>query len=152
MTTEGPAAEPRGPAHGAAFWVAAAVGTAFMAFGVHTLVRTRAAAPVGHVLPWLVGLLVLHDAVITIALIVAGWALTRWLPDWLLGPVRGALALSLLIAVFSAPLWRRYGIDPTNPSRLPLDYAPAVLTVLGLVWLAAVAVAVQRWRTRPPLR
>jgi hypothetical protein len=104
------------------------------------------------VLPWLVGLLVLHDAVITIALIVAGWALTRWLPDWLLGPVRGALALSLLIAVFSAPLWRRYGIDPTNPSRLPLDYAPAVLTVLGLVWLAAVAVAVQRWRTRPPLR
>jgi amino acid transporter len=152
MTTGGPGAEPHGTKHGVGFWAAAAVGGAFMAFGVHTLVRTRAVAPVGHVLPWLVGLLVFHDAVITIALIVAGWVLTRWLPDWLLGPVRGALALSLLIVVFSAPLWRRYGIDPANPSRLPLDYAPAVLTVLGLVWLAAAAVAAQRWRTRPPLR
>jgi hypothetical protein len=152
MSPESQAGEPQGTTHRVGFWVAAVVGAALMAFGVHTLVRTRAVAPVGHVLPWLVGLLVLHDAVITIALIVAGWALTRWLPDWLLGPVRGALALSLLIAVFSAPLWRRYGIDPANPSRLPLDYAPAVLTVLGLVWLAAAAVAVQRWRTRPPLR
>jgi hypothetical protein len=152
MSTGDREAEPADTAHGAGFWVAAVVGAAFMAFGVHTLLRTRAVAPVGHVLPWLVGLLVLHDAVITAVLIAAGWALTRWLPDWLMGPVRGALALSLLVVVFSAPLWRRYGIDPANPSRLPLNYAPAVLTVLGLVWLVAAAVAVQRWRTRPPRR
>jgi hypothetical protein len=141
-----------GAPHGAGFWAAVVVGAGFMAFGVHTLLRTRAVAPVGHVVPWLVGLLVLHDGVITIAVGVAGWALTRWLPDWISGPVRGALALSVLVLVFSAPLWRRYGIDPANPSRLPLNYAPAVLTVLGLVWLVAAAVAAQRWRNRPRLR
>jgi len=151
VSAPAPGADGAAP-HGAGFWAAAVVGAALMAFGIHTLVRTRSLAPVGHVVPWLVGLLVLHDGVVTIVVGLAGWALTRWLPDWVSGPVRGALALSALVVLFSVPLWRRYGIDAANPSRLPLNYAPAVVTVLGLVWLVAAAVAAQRWRSRPRLR
>ena len=115
------------------FWACVAVGTTMILFGLHSVQRTRS-TPIYWVVRWMAGLLVVHDGLITIAVGMAGWALARWLPDWLSGPVRGALALSTIVVVFSLPLWQRRGINPSNPSRLPLNYASAVLTVLAAVW------------------
>ena len=138
-------------APGPVFWVCAAVGVTMIVFGVHAVLRTRS-TPIYWVGRWMLGLLVVHDGVITVAVGVAGWALTRWLPDWLSGPVRGALALTMIVVVFSLPLWQRRGIDPSNPSRLPLNYATAVFTVVAAAWICAAVVAASRWRTRRRLR
>ncbi len=99
----------------------------------------------------MISLLVVHDAIVTIAAGVTGWLLARWLPDWLSGPVRGAIALTAIVVVFSFPLWHRRGVDPKNLSRLPLNYATAVLTVVAAVWCVAAVMAARRWwqqRTR----
>ncbi len=129
------------------FWASVAVGAPMVLFGLHSVLRTRS-TPIYWVVRWMVGLLLVHDGVIAIAVGVAGWALARWLPDWLSGPVRGALALSVIVVVFSLPLWQRRGINPSNPSRLPLNYASAVLTVVVAVWCVSAVIAGLRWRAQ----
>ena len=60
------------------FWVCAAVGVVMIVFGVHAVLRTRS-TPIYWVGRWMLGLLVVHDGIITIVVGVAGWA--RNLPD-----------------------------------------------------------------------
>ena len=150
MSLPAPHTEPPATASPAVFWVCAAVGVVMILFGVHSVLRTHS-TPIYWVGRWMFGVLVVHDGFITIAVGVAGWALTRWLPDWVSGPVRGALALTMIVVVFSLPLWQRRGVDPSNASRLPLNYATAVFTVVAAVWTGAAVVAALHWRTRQRL-
>jgi hypothetical protein len=87
-----------------------------------------------------------HDLVIVPVVIGVGWALGRLLPAVARGPVRAAVALSVIVFVFSYPLIRRWGRRPTNSSTLPLPYARNVSIVIGAIWLVALATVLLRHR------
>jgi hypothetical protein len=135
------------------FWVALAIGWAVMiGAAVGALLDSRNAN-----LPALVRYIVIfdvvHDAVIATLTVALAWFVGRWAPPALRGPLRAALALSAIVAVFSYPLVRRLGERDTNDSALPLDYGRNVLIVLAAVWLGAAAVVAVRLvgrRLRPP--
>ena len=61
--------------------------------------------------------------------------------------IQGALAVSGIVALFSYPLVRGFGLAANNPTSLPHNYAAGLLVVLGVVWAVAAAIAVVRLRT-----
>jgi hypothetical protein len=132
---------------GKAFWIGLAIGWAVMAFGVAGLIANRTDTKPLEVAYRFVELAVLHDAVLAPLVFVVGAIATRWLPSIVRGPARGALALSLLVIVFSLPLVQRLGARQ-NSSVLPLAYGPNLAIVLGAIWLVAGALVAARLVTR----
>ena len=57
--------------------------------------------------------------------------------------------VSAVVALFSYPLVRAYGLAANNPTSLPHDYATNLLVVLGVVWATAAALVVVRLRRSP---
>jgi hypothetical protein len=45
--------------------------------------------------------------------------------------------VSGIVALFSWPLVRAYGLAANNPTSLPHNYALGLLVVLGVVWAVA---------------
>jgi hypothetical protein len=135
------------------FWIAFGAGWAVMiGAAVGALLDSRN-ANVPALVRYIVIFDVVHDAVIATLTVALAWIVGRWLPSVARGPVRGALALSALVVVFSYPLVRRLGARESNDSALPLDYGRNLLVVLGVVWLltgAVVAARVVVRRLRPP--
>jgi hypothetical protein len=121
-------------------------------FGVAGLVANRADTKPLEVASRFAELALVHDAVIAPLAFFVGAVAAHWLPSIARGPIRGALALSAIVLVFSLPLVQRLGARQ-NSSVLPLAYGANVAVVLGAVWLAAVAViglrVVRRRRRRP---
>jgi hypothetical protein len=136
---------------GAGFWIAVAVGVGIMAFGIGGLLRAAPATRPGQVALSLVGLDLLHDAVVAPIVCLVGLLLARWLPRWARAPVRAGLFASAATLVVGWAALRGYGRDavPDNPTVDPLDYRTAVLTVFAVVWTLAAAWAVSsRIRSR----
>lgn len=126
--------------YGATFWVGLVVGWSVIGFAVVGIMnsvwlRDRPAK----VATWVIGGLVVHDALLAPVVTIAALLLGRLLPRWLRGPISAALVLSGLVLVFSYPLLRGFGRRDANPSILPLDYGRNVAIVLALVWLTALA-------------
>ena len=87
-----------------------------------------------------------HDLILAPVVVLIGWLLGRILPPVARGPVRAAAAMTGIILVFAYPLFRRWGVRPTNSSTLPLPYARNIVVVLAVVW--ATAAFVIAWRMR----
>jgi hypothetical protein len=148
-------AEPPVETGGASFWVTALIGAGIMVFGVRGLLGAAPATRPGEVAFSLVGLDLLHDAIVAPLVCVVGLLLTRWLPRWARSPIRAGLFASAVTVLVGWAALRGYGraAVPDNPTVDPLDYASAVLTVIALVWGAVavwVAVAWYRSRGAPP--
>ncbi len=138
--------------HGRWFWGALAVGAGLAFVGVRYALEGSTGAHWPSATRWTIGLLVAHDAFVFPVVLAGGWVLGRILPRWARGPARSATVLTLLVAVFSWPLVRRYGARPDVPSQLPYaSYGTNVLVVIAAVWIVALFVAAQRWRTRARL-
>ena len=140
------------------FWPAVAAGWGLIVVGIVGMFSQRDRTTPFQLARYVIGFLLVHDLIVAPVVIGAGWLVTRAVPPVARGPLRAALALSALVIAFSWPLLRRYGEHATNASALPLDYARTVPVVLGVVWLAAVAVLAVRLvsarrarrRTAPP--
>lgn len=87
-----------------------------------------------------------HDLIIAPVVVLIGWILGKVVPPAARGPVRAAAALTAIVLVFSYPLFRRWGVRPTNSSTLPLPYARNIVIVLAFVWACAAVVTI--WRLR----
>jgi hypothetical protein len=124
-----------------AFWIGLVAGWAVMAFGVAGLIVNRADTKPLEVALRFVELVLVHDAVVAPLAFVVGAIATRWLPAIVRGPVRGAMAMSVIAIVFALPLVQRLGARQ-NSSVLPLAYGPNLAIVLGAIWLAAAGVVV----------
>jgi hypothetical protein len=90
---------------------------------------------------FLVGVLVLHDAVLLPVAIGVGALIGRVPPEAARPVFRAAAIISLTVAVVALPLVLGFGRAADNPSVLPLSYGRGLLQILGLVWASAAIVA-----------
>jgi hypothetical protein len=131
---------------GPLFWISAAAGWAVIAWGlrgifVHSL-DTRPA----NLAKFVVGGALLHDLLVAPLVIGAGLLVARAVPGRARAVVQAALAVSGIVALFSYPLVRAYGLAANNPTSLPHNYTANLLVVLGLVWAGAAGLVLLRLR------
>ncbi len=88
---------------------------------------------------WLVGGVVLHDVALAAVVLVAGFVVTRVVPEAARAPtVVGGVVLGS-VTLLAVPVLGRYGAKPNNPTLLDRDYG---LGWVGFATLVVVAVAV----------
>ncbi len=138
---------------GAVFWVSAAVGWCVIAAGVRGIFENSVDTRPGDLARFVVAGALLHDLVLAPAVILASVLVGRAVPGRARPVVHAALVVSAVVALFSYPLVRAYGLAVGNPTSLPHNYAANLLIVLGVVWAGAAALAVVRLsasgRSRP---
>ncbi len=125
---------------GRLFWVALVIGWAVMGIGVVVMLTSNGDANPLAIVPVVVGFAVVHDAVLAPLAFLAFWWTGRHVPSVARGPVRGALALTVVLSLFALPLVGRFGARPTNDSALPLDYGRNLALLVAAVWAAAAVV------------
>ena len=89
---------------------------------------------------WLAGGVVLHDGVLSIAVVVLGVVAVRLLPEVARAPAVVGFVLLGSLTLLSVPVLGRFGARPDNDTLLDRNYVAAWLVVAGLT-LVAVAVA-----------
>jgi hypothetical protein len=139
--------EPEMPTGGALFWIGAVIGIGVMAFGVKGLLDAAPSTQPHQVGLSLLGLDLLHDAIVAPIVCLVGLVLTQFLPDRVRVPVRAGLFASAIVILVGWAALRGYGHDqvPDNPTVDPLNYGTAVLTVLAFVWTAVLTWAGAAW-------
>lgn len=110
-----------------------AVGGAVFAFGLYGLLHNAAQTVPGNVVKWIAGSLILHDAILAPAALVAGLVLARLLPAAIRAGMQATLAVCAVVVVMSVPVLRAAGRRPDNPSLLPHDYARNVAIVIAVI-------------------
>ena len=151
MTAEtDPSVDRHGP--GPLFWIAAAAGWAVIGFGLRGILQQSVDTRPPDLARFVVGGALLHDLVVAPLVILAGVVVARVVPGRFRAVVQAALVVSGVVALFSYPLVRAYGLAANNPTSLPHDYARNLLVVLGIVWAVAAAAAVVRLRAQPTRR
>lgn len=130
------------------------VGVAGILFGAWGVLTNQGTSPPLAIVPWWIGVVVLHDGIIAPVTIGLGWLITHLLPRPVRAPVQAAGVTAGLIALFAVPLLLRQGQGFPGGTLLTRNYAANVVGLLVLV-IAVVAVgAVVRalLRRRVPVR
>jgi hypothetical protein len=122
---------------GRRFWISAAVGWAAIGWGVVGIFRHSLDTRPANLAKFVVGGALLHDLLVAPVVILAGVLIARAVPARARGPVQAALAVTGMVALFSWPLVRAYGLAANNPTSLPHNYGLNLLIVLGVVWAVA---------------
>jgi hypothetical protein len=135
------------PRAGPLFWISAAMGWAVIGYGLRGIFQHSLDTRPANLARFVVGGALLHDLVVAPLVILAGVLLARAVPGRARGVVQAALVVSGIVALFSYPLVRAYGLAANNPTSLPHNYTANLLVVLGLVWAVAAAVFVVRLRS-----
>jgi len=126
-------------------WIGLAIGGPIMIFGIAGAIGDSAQTRPPELLRWIVGAAVVHDLVFVPVVLASLWVLRRpRVPAWAMW----ALATSVVLVLFSWPLLRGYGRNPTVPSLLPRDYGRALAAYIGAVWVLAIACALMARRHR----
>ena len=147
MTTEGQATD-GGTSTRIWRWALGAAGVGAMAWAAWLVLTGGAATDPKAVAIWLVGGLVLHDAVLAPLVVALGWLAARVLPPWLRAPVQLGTLVAGVVTLASIPLLLGRGRRPDNPSANPLDYSRNLFVVLAVIALVCGAWALVRWRAR----
>ncbi len=139
-----PDATPDDPPRGWWFMPCLLIGWGIIIFGVvsalHHSTDAHPFALAVHVVTFDLG----NDLLLVPASLIVIWLVGRVVPRVARGPVRGALALTVMFSLFAYPLIRRWGRRPTNSSTLPLPYGRNLAIVLVVVWLVAAVFIVRR--------
>lgn len=129
-------------------WALGVAGVGAMAWAAWLVLTGGAATDPKAVAIWLVGGLVLHDAVLAPLVVVLGWLAARVLPPWLRAPVQVGTLVAGVVTLASIPLLLGRGRRPDNPSANPLDYSRNLFVVLAGIALVCGVWALVRWRTQ----
>ncbi|MEU0554215.1 hypothetical protein [Dactylosporangium maewongense] len=124
-----------------------ALGLAAAGYGAYGLLTDGGANPLGQ-LVFAAVLLAGHDFLVVPAVVLAGVALTRWVPRPARGPVRAALVVSAAVTVVALPFVIGAGRVPGNPSAFPQSYGRGLALVVAVVWAVAGAWTVANLRRR----
>ncbi len=135
---------------GPLFWISAGAGWAVMAFGLRGIFEHSLDTRPANLARFVVGGALLHDLVVAPLVIIAGVVVARAVPRRGRAVVQAALVISGIVALFSYPLVRAYGLAANNPTSLPHNYARNLLVVLGVVWAVAATALLLRLRVKRP--
>jgi uncharacterized membrane protein YidH (DUF202 family) len=123
----------------------AAAGIALMSFGAFRLVTQ---IPLGNLIilvGWLIGIVIVHDGVLSPAVAAVGWLVARFVPRRARRYLQAGLVIAALVAVIAFPLILRRGSQPPSKALLLRDYGgnlTILLAILATLTLAAYAVRV----------
>lgn len=128
------------------------VGVLVIAFGAYVMVTTVRPNRIWGLATWLLGAVVLHDAILSPFVVAVGMLLRRTgrtIRVWALVVVQAAVVVGSVLALVVLPeiAAKRHG--QKNPTVLPFDYGARLLLVEGVllaVVLAVLVVAVVRAR------
>ena len=126
-------------------WTVGGAGLAVLGYAVLGAAADTGVNPVGH-LTFLATLLIGHDLILMPVAVGVGALVARYAPTWARGPAQAALYASAVLTFLALPFVIGAGRRPDDPSALPLHYGRGLLLLLGVVWLTAAAIAVQRRR------
>ncbi len=121
-----------------------AAGSIVAGVGLWTMVQSGFSNIIA-ALKWLVGGVIVHDAILVPVTIVLMLVVSRLLPSWLRAPATVGLVVLGTVTVSAIPVLGRFGAIPDNPTLLDRNYLAGWLVLAALV---AVAVAVAGWRRR----
>lgn len=130
----------------ALFWLSAAAGWAVIGVGLRGIFMHRIDTRPGNLATFVVSGALLHDLLVAPLVLVVAVAVARAVPGRARVGVQAALAVSAIVALFSWPLVRAYGLATRNPTSLPHNYTLNLLIVLGVVWAVATAGVLLRLR------
>jgi hypothetical protein len=131
------------------------VGVAVIAFGAYTMVTTLKPNRIWGLLTWLLGAVVLHDAILSPFVVGAGVLLRRSgrsLPGWVVVVVQAAVVVGAVLLSTALPEIAAAHHGRKNDTVLPFDYTARLLLVEGALALIVVATLVAgfvRRRRRP---
>lgn len=106
----------------------------FLALGWENLVAT---------LPWLAGVVIVHDGLIAPLVVVVGVGAARMLPTWMR---RAALLVTVSlgsVTLLAVPVLGRFGAKADNATLLDRPYAAGWVVVAAVVLGAAAVIAVR---------
>lgn len=140
---------------GVPFWTGAAVGAAGIAWGLQGILRHRRDTHPAQLAGFVLGDVVVHDAVWAPLVLLAGVAVARLVPARARAWVQAGLLVAGLLLVFAYPEIRGYGRAHGNPTSLPHDYtatsaAAAGIALAGVAATAVVVALLRRLRRRRP--
>jgi hypothetical protein len=110
----------------------ATAGTVVLLYGVTRLVIEVPGKLAGIAL-WLVGVVVLHDGILSPLVIGIGWLLARFVAPRGRRAVQAALIIAGMLTIIALPLIYRQGTHPTSKAWLLQNYAANLAVLLGLV-------------------
>jgi hypothetical protein len=127
------------------------VGVLVIAFGAYVLVTTVRPNRIGGLATWLLGAVVLHDAILSPFVVAVGLLLRRsgrTLRAWALVVVQAVVVLGSVLAFVVLPEIAAKAHGTKNDTVLPFDYGLRLLVVEGVLALLVVAVLVVALRRR----
>ncbi|MFJ3383582.1 MULTISPECIES: hypothetical protein [unclassified Curtobacterium] len=133
------------------------LGVLVLAFGAYVMVTTVKPNRIGGLATWLLGAVILHDAILSPFVVLVGLGLRRAgraLHAWVLVVVQGAIVLGSVLALVVIPEIGAKHHGAKNPTVVPFDYGARLLVVEGVLLLVVIAALVVGWRTarrRPAL-
>ncbi len=128
-------------------------GIALIAFGAFRLVTQVPFGDLIILVGWLIGIVIVHDGVLSPAVAAGGWLVTRAVAPRARRYAQGALIVGALVAVIAIPLILRRGSQPPSKALLLSNYGAnftVLLAVIAAMSLAAYAVHVASERRRVP--
>ncbi|MFJ3034775.1 hypothetical protein ACIPC2_10200 [Curtobacterium pusillum] len=131
------------------------VGVLVIAFGAYVMVTTVRPNRIWGLATWLLGAVILHDAILSPFVVAVGLLLRRTgrtLQVWALVVVQAVVVLGSVLALVVLPEIAAKAHGTKNDTVLPFDYGLRLLVVegvLALVVVAVLVVAVRRRRTLP---
>ncbi|WP_336698264.1 hypothetical protein [Curtobacterium sp. USHLN213] len=121
------------------------VGVLVIAFGAYVLVTTVRPNRIWGLATWLLGAVVLHDAILSPFVVGVGLLLRRTgrtLRAWALVVVQAVVVLGSVLALVVLPEIAAKAHGQKNPTVLPFDYGARLLLVEGVLLLVVVVVLV----------
>ena len=130
--------------YGPLFWSCLAVGSVVIGFGLVSLLSKAGATRPANFAAFFVGLALVHDFLVAPATIAIATGLRGVSPRTGRGLLFGALVVSAVVVLFSAPLLFGWGAQPDNLSFLPRNYPLGLALVLAVVWGGAAVLLLAR--------
>lgn len=93
---------------------------------------------------WLVGAVVIHDGVLSPAVLGVGWALHRWVPVRARRYTQAGLIAGGLITVVATPMILQQGAEPASKALLRQNFGGNLTLLLGLVAAASLVLYAAR--------